>query len=531
MRPNSVRRLLSSGLPTPGQHTEPVLPLFSGLPEPEIRTVRPVPRRHPVVRQLWLGVSLPRLALETDTSNTTDEPAVVIDEGMVFCANAAAEVRGVCTGMSFNTAFALLPDLISRARDPQREQQLLNTLAQWAGRYTSVVSLEPPQALLLEIGGSLKLFGGIGMLLRRVSKGLDDLNITAERAIAPTPLGALWLARSGTGAIVTEPSQLPGALGTLPLAVTGWNEKTLEFLNGIGAGDLRDVIRLPRDGLARRLGRKCLAELDRAYGRQPDPRQIFEPKPRFCETLELPAETTDLKLLCEAVFLLIERLLEFLLQHQAGIQRLTFRLLHTDRPATVVHLGLFTASRDRDRFRQLTKARFERVALDAPVIAVVLQTGDALPAASTTAELFRTEGREAAQDAAPELVEKLRARLGSDAVCGFCLVPEHRPEAAFSMGSEHAPTRVRAGSEQTAMPPRQRPLWLLPEPIHLDSVSGRPVCEGELDFESGPERIESGWWDGAGVARDYYVVRRDDSVRLWIYRERRSKSWFLHGIF
>ena len=49
---------------------------------------------------------------------------------------------------------------------------------------------------------------------------------------------------------------------------------------------------------------------------------------------------------------------------------------------------------------------------------------------------------------------------------------------------------------------------------------------------AGPERIESGWWDGGDVQRDYYIARRADGARLWIYREcGGARRWFLHGIF
>ena len=47
-----------------------------------------------------------------------------------------------------------------------------------------------------------------------------------------------------------------------------------------------------------------------------------------------------------------------------------------------------------------------------------------------------------------------------------------------------------------------------------------------------PERLESGWWDGADVARDYYTARDIHGVRLWVFRERVAPhGWFLHGIF
>jgi len=53
-----------------------------------------------------------------------------------------------------------------------------------------------------------------------------------------------------------------------------------------------------------------------------------------------------------------------------------------------------------------------------------------------------------------------------------------------------------------------------------------------LELEQGPERIESGWWDGRDVQRDYYVARNPAGVRLWLFRDRQSAGrWFLHGVF
>jgi protein ImuB len=49
---------------------------------------------------------------------------------------------------------------------------------------------------------------------------------------------------------------------------------------------------------------------------------------------------------------------------------------------------------------------------------------------------------------------------------------------------------------------------------------------------SGPERIETGWWDGGDVARDYYQARTSQGELLWIFQDRRNRDgWYLHGIF
>ena len=79
----------------------------------------------------------------------------------------------------------------------------------------------------------------------------------------------------------------------------------------------------------------------------------------------------------------------------------------------------------------------------------------------------------------------------------------------------------------------QRPLWVLPEPAPLDTRAGGPWYQGRLCLVSGPERIETGWWDEHGIARDYYVAKNPRGMHLWIYRDRgRQKgAWFLHGKF
>lgn len=54
-------------------------------------------------------------------------------------------------------------------------------------------------------------------------------------------------------------------------------------------------------------------------------------------------------------------------------------------------------------------------------------------------------------------------------------------------------------------------------------------------LRDGPERIESGWWDGGDVRRDYYVAQTPGGGRAWIFRDHRRGTddgeWWLHGWF
>ena len=84
-----------------------------------------------------------------------------------------------------------------RDRNPATEAAALAAVATWATQFTPAVTLAPPDAVLVEIGGSLRLFGGLPKLAAQLSAGARDLGYDVRLALAPTPVGALLFARAG----------------------------------------------------------------------------------------------------------------------------------------------------------------------------------------------------------------------------------------------------------------------------------------------------------------------------------------------
>jgi protein ImuB len=81
-------------------------------------------------------------------------------------------------------------------------------------------------------------------------------------------------------------------------------------------------------------------------------------------------------------------------------------------------------------------------------------------------------------------------------------------------------------------PAFRRPLWLFPAPRLLAERDGLPRRRGPLRLLGEAERIETGWWDGGDIARDYFTAVDLHGVRLWVFRERGAPHrWFLHGVF
>ena len=127
------------------------------------------------------------------------------------------------------------------------------------------------------------------------------------------------------------------------------------------------------------------------------------------------------------------------------------------------------------------------------------------------------------------MVECLRGRFGIDRVHGLESVADHRPEYAWGRLTERLSGPAPAIYERAGRAD-ERPLWILPEPVPFrDSLAGTgPIAMLE---RSEPERIESGWWDGRDIRRDYYGVSMPTGERLWVFRDCRTQHWYLHGVF
>jgi len=476
---------------------------------------------------LWLAAYLPGLPLEVLARGAPEEGWIAVVEGRgprrrVLACGDPVRARGVHPGMTVAAAGALMPTLRPLDRDPRAEAMALDGLAGWAGQFTSWVSQVPGLGLLLEVGGSLGLFGDPGEVQAQVRRGLSDLGYRAALAVAPTPLGAWWLARGGEGEPVLDRQALAQRLARLPLAVTGLPAEQQSTLAGVGVRSIGDLLRLPRPGLACRLGAEVVELVDRALGRLPDPRDRYVPPPVFVARLALPAGVVEVEAVLFPLRRLILELTGYLQALGGGVERVLVGLDHPRSPPTRVTVRLAGPSRDERHLQLLLRERLQRVALPAPVEAVSLKAGRIARLDAVSRDLF--EGQGSPGERWEPLVDRLRARLGQEAVYGLALVPDHRPERAWCP----APAGV------TSSPPcsGHRPLWLIDPPTALQAQGDRPCWGGLLTLAEGPERIEGGWWDGADVSRDYYVAQNPAGERCWVFRDLRPpRGWFLHGVF
>jgi protein ImuB len=275
-----------------------------------------------------------------------------------------------------------------------------------------------------------------------------------------------------------------------------------------------------------------LADLDRLLGRRADPRRRLARRERYTGRVDLDHEIENHDRILEALLPLLDELEQFLRARQRGITALLCRFHHYRAPPTTCALRLAAPEANAERLQSLLRERLANLVLPEPVRRCELR-GGALTERPLASKSLWSAGQHGHAPAGemPALIEHLRARLGADAVYGIVRVPEHRPENAWRVAEPAAATVVSGTQPVSADVPFRRPLWLLHAPQELDSHRGRPRHGGALELLAGPERIESGWWDGADVQRDYYSAKDVKGSHLWIYRECVSRKWFLHGIF
>lgn len=513
---------------------------------------------------LWLAVHLPALSLETFAVTLAPDaqarPLALIDAHRITQANARAVSLGIKPGMKRATALALGADLLLGQADTARDALALQAVAHAALAFTPSVCLDVTAGVpvvLLEVQPCLRYFGGFARLLQRLQAALRPLNHRWQIASAPTALGAALLARwrddLARGPHSTDRSALRRLLDEAPVWLLGPGREHWEALQGMGLTRLADLHHLPRSGLARRFGPELLADLDRARGDAPDPREPLEPPARFEQRIELFARADTADQLLAGARVLLARLLAWAGARQGRVVCFTL-LAHAEARSRGgalepqrLDIALAEPSADLAHLQSLLAERLARWPLNAPTLELSLRCDALVHAPAPNAELFPSHRAE--REGLARLIERLQARLGPAGVQQLVRVADHRPERAAAWvpvaaagpaaksacASAPAASTHSNGAGATTL---TRPLWLLEKPLPLAEQASRPCLDGApLQLLAGPERIESGWWDGALAARDYFIAGAADGALVWVYRARLPMQvsdgggWFLQGRF
>ena len=447
-----------------------------------------------------------------------------------------------------------------------------------------------PHSLLVNITGTWPLFGDEQQVIHRVVRDFHRRGYTIQLAIAATtgaawalshfayprkPLGkSSWFTsfpardaghpNTASLAWILPSQHTREGLGELSPAALRIAEKTLHQLHQAGIETIATLYQLPRLSLSNRLGELLLKRLDQALGAREECIDVYHPPKDFSvqQHLEHPADNPQA--IQWFLLTLLETLTQSLTEHGQGVLQLDCHLQCVSKKTFQTRINLFEATVDASHLDALLQMQWNHSFLQSPVQEIKLVATCTAPLESYQRPLFHPleTGCPHPDSTSPlprqpfssrrlaHLVDLLSHRLGPGHVVRPRLRADAEPERSYqnipwvAPGKQNRKRSVRhkRTSPKRAFPlPATRPLQLLSPPpritVTVDSDGGRPsqfryqqqhYC---AEHTWGPERIETGWWRGPTIRRDYYRVQTTTGQRFWLFRERHHHHWHLHGIF
>ncbi|MGQ0711196.1 MAG: Y-family DNA polymerase [Rhodoferax sp.] len=423
--------------------------------------------------------------------------------------------------------------------------------------------------VLIEVSGSVRLWGGQRALLERVRQGCAEWGV-AHLAVAPTAWAAVALLRDLSVAPPASRAAAASPDAALPVAVRACGPRRLQatldalpleclsavaahgaMLQRLGCRTLGQVRQLPRAGVARRWGAGVFDALDRAHGLKEEAYAWVQIPERFEARCAFEGQIELAQGLMFGAKRLLHKLQLWLQARHCGVTAIVLHWEHDARHLSgdaprCLEVRTAEPSRDMAHLGRLLAEHLGHVRLGAPVQAVRLQATQVEPLPVRSDSLLPTEVQQG--EGWQPLVERLSARLGPQRVRSGQLVSEHRPErmARWDSAATALAPRGRSGARRTpradaAAPGAQAPMaaagqppWLLAQALSLPgdppSYQGQPLA-----LLAGPQRIEVGWWepDASVVLRDYFMAHSACAGLVWIYRERTrpEAGWFLQGFY
>ena len=465
----------------------------------------------------------------------------------------------------FDFPRSLLLDITGLDHLHDRGRQAANEAASWGGASAPL----PHQGQT----------PGERALVARLHHELRRQGLAASVAVADT-IGAAWAwAHYGPELLATGK---PLRVEALPVAALRLTAEPLARLEALGVERVGQLMALPRAALPSRLGAEVPLRLEQLEGSATEVIVAYRPPALAAagRALEFPAKSPEV---LEA--LLAQLLAEVIAALPAGqgIEQLVCRLREEGGRWLQFAVGLFQATARADHLLGLVRLRLETLPLAEGVEELHLEVPAAGELTWQQRQLFEPRPDIARQRAL--LIDRLSTRLGRRAVLRARCIADAQPEFACRL-EPLIPPRLRgttlrqrrpAPSPRRRMPgksrgreghglpggascspavdPWLRPwrLFARPTPVEVVSVAPdgppqsfmvrsrqRPLAGSREGIPArllrivrhwGPERIETAWWRGQLVRRDYYRVEIEDGRWFWLFRDLRNGRWFWHGSF
>jgi protein ImuB len=429
--------------------------------------------------------------------------------------------------------------------DPAADLRALTRLAHACHELSPVVATadDTPDAIWLDVTGLTHLYEGEDQLLSAVDARLREWGFASHAALADSFSAAWALARyqaEPSRPIVVPPGETPRAIADLPVESLRLSEQVTGHLWTLGLQRVGQVAALPRRSLAATLEPAVVRRLDDLSAAVPEVLQSVPHEDCWQTSVAWDVPLENAEILGRELERLLTELAQQLTQRSLGATWLKIDLQRPSVEPAVLDVRLFRPSVDARQWLELALLQLERERLPGGVMSVVVTAEQIAPRIHRQKSFIATNPQN--DDTQLEtLLTRLTSRLGHDAVSSIVPVSETQPERAWRRRTVTTSQRRSTKRPKSRVTWPERPTQLLPGAQRSIAVRLSDDCHpASFDWRGqrfkvsrvwGPERIETGWWRGRHVSRDYYRAETCDGSRAWLYQRTADQRWFLHGWF
>ena len=458
---------------------------------------------------------------------------------IVCSRNALAERSGIVLNMPTADAKAIVPGLEVFDEKAGLNLKLLKGIGEWCIRYAPIVSIDPPDGLILDISGCTHLWNGEQEYLKEIISRLNSKGYYARGAIADT-IGAAWAtSRFGNTASIIEEAKQTEALLVLHPAALRLEETVVQKLQKLGLNQIGKFIGMPKSVLRRRFGDHLMLRLAQALGQESEaikPLIIQQPYMERLPCLEPIRTATGIEI---AIGMLLEKLCSRLFNEAKGLRMARLLCYRIDGKIIEISIGTNLASNSKEHLFNLFELKISNIA---PALGIELFVMEA----SKVEDVLKPQEALWIADPGPndqkvtELLDRLTVKVAATVVQRYLPDEHYWPERAI----KKANSMLEKPSIAWSSNPRPTQLLKNPEPIEVSvPIPDYPPMlfrykgvTHKIRKADGPERIEREWWIDEGEHRDYYQVEDELGQRYWVFRSGHYSSssahqWFIHGYF
>ena len=417
------------------------------------------------------------------------------------------------------------------------QKKIIPELAKTISSFTSTITIDSA-TIIFEIRSSLRYFGGMKKLMAAMNFSVKEklnllgLNNTFYYGISPTINCSSIIARSKKNLFVDKASKIQKILGDISIDNINLDRKQKKIFLNMGVKKIKDIWRLPISGLKKRVGKEIIIQLNKAIGLEPELIKRYTLQERFTSSYNLlnPIISENKTLLI--LEKLLNKLCIFLQKRDLSTTQFLVILKDEKSKDIKLYIKLHHPSFSKNHFMILVKAHLENKKILSPITEITLKANNFQCKNNITDFMlpanFNNRNQKAPVDELNLFIETLTARIGEKSIKKPQHIDHHCPE----YGALEGKINEKPKKKVLKIPQNLRPIWLFPKPKRLNRFNHQLYHNQKISLISGPERIESSWWEENETQRDYYIAEEDCGVRLWVFQDKiKLGQWFVHGVF